>query len=199
MNCLTVQQMYSFLDGDLPPAEKENIEKHLAACEACRKALDARRCLDEAASALPDVAVPEDFCAQVMARLPLAPIPAPAKSRRKLVFAASGIAAIPIGVFLAAVFWGPGFSAFLQKAEETFGAYLHNAANFAAKVVKIIVLAGKILGDLAGQILGTLRAITDMIGAEAIAVLAAGTLLILVTGGYFLRRRILFAGRRHEN
>jgi hypothetical protein len=199
MNCLIIDRLYAYLDGALSPAEKEEADRHFASCESCRIALAARKRLAETAESLPAFIIPDNFSAQIMTRIPSAP----ARLRRKswgwpAAFAA-GTATITFVFSLTALLSGQGLPVLLQKAAEAFGGYLHDAANFAVKGLKMIVLAGKIVGDIAGQVLSTLRAVTDMIGPETQAILAGGTLLILITGGVFLRRRIVFAGRHHEN
>jgi len=199
MNCLIIDRLYAYLDGDLSPTEKEEADRHFASCESCRIALATRNRIAKTAESLPAFKIPEDFSAQIMARIPSAQV----RRRRKTwgwpAAIAAGAVTITSGFFLTALFSGQGVPVLLQKAAEAFGGYLHDAANFAIKSLKIIVLAGKLVGDIAGQILNTLRAITDMIGPETQAILAGGSLLILITGGVFLRRRIVFAGRHHEN
>jgi predicted anti-sigma-YlaC factor YlaD len=199
MNCLTIDRLYAYLDGDLSPVEKKEADRHFASCESCRIALAARKCLAETAASLPAFEIPDDFSAQVMARIASASARARVKTWGWLSALAAGAVTISMGLILTALFSGQGVPVLLQKAAAAFGGYLHDAANFAVKGLKILVLAGKIVGDIAGQVLNALRAVTDMIGPETQAVLAGGTLLILVTGGLFLRRRIVFAGRHHEN
>ena len=61
MPCLTADRYYAYLDGDLSPAEKSAVDRHLAACEACRLALTARTRIMEAAAGLPAFDLPADF------------------------------------------------------------------------------------------------------------------------------------------
>jgi hypothetical protein len=60
-------------------------------------------------------------------------------------------------------------------------------------------LAGKVIGEIAGQVLAMLRTVADSVGPETQAVLAVGSVAILITGGLFLRRRITTSERTYEN
>lgn len=198
MSCLSVGRLYDFLDGALPPAEKEAVERHLAACPSCRRALENRKCLAEAARALPPFAVPEDFAAGILARLPALPATKVKKTRLWLGWSAAVTTTILAGFGLAAIFSGQGAPAFLQRMGAGFGTYLQGAFNVFAKGLKLLVTAGKIVGTISGQVLATLRSVADMVGPEARIVIAGGTLVILVSGAMLLRRRQILTEKSHH-
>jgi anti-sigma factor RsiW len=199
MPCLTADRYYAYLDGDLSPAEKSAVDRHLAACEACRLALTARTRIMEAAAGLPAFDLPTDFATGIMARVP---VPA-ARSRSlfrgwRIAFGA-GAATVILGFGLTAIFSGRGIATLLLDAAAAFGGYLHDAANAFAKGLKVLLLAGKVIGEIAGQVLAMLRTVADSVGPETQAVLAVGSVAILITGGLFLRRRITTSERTYEN
>jgi anti-sigma factor RsiW len=198
MTCLTIGRLYDFLDGTLPTAENEAIERHLASCETCRRALAVRKRIAGAASDLPAFEIPGDFASRVLAEISVKPVFLPKKSIKWLVWPAAAAATIAAGFGLFAILSGPGAVASLQKIGAAFGTYLQNAAAAAAKGLKLIVLGGKIIGDISGQVLATLQSVADMVGPEAQIVLAGGTLVILFSGGMFLRRRYAVSERTHE-
>jgi anti-sigma factor RsiW len=59
----------AYLDGELAPAERAELESHLGGCEACRAALAAERRLSGALASLAPVQPPGDFEARFRARL----------------------------------------------------------------------------------------------------------------------------------
>ena len=70
MSCrkLSELQLWAYLDGELPPAERETVEHHMAACAICTARLAAlRRPLFEPVM----VAPPVDFSRRVMVRVAL--------------------------------------------------------------------------------------------------------------------------------
>jgi len=195
MPCLTVHRLYDYLDGALPAEESAAVERHLEECPACRRALDARKRLAEAAESLPPFSVPDDFAACVMAKLPAVPAK---KTRLRLVWASAAAATVVSGLGLGLLLSGQGVLVTLQKIGTAFGSYLQGAFNFAAKGLKLLSLVGKIIETASGQIFAGLRSVADMIGPEGQAVLAGGTLVIMITGGMFLRRRQILSERTHD-
>ncbi|MEX2206180.1 MAG: zf-HC2 domain-containing protein [Myxococcota bacterium] len=61
--------LVAYLDEELGPAERAELETHLAGCEACQAALAAERRLTVALASLPAVEPPRDFEARFWARL----------------------------------------------------------------------------------------------------------------------------------
>ncbi|MCX6567066.1 MAG: zf-HC2 domain-containing protein [Candidatus Aminicenantes bacterium] len=197
MTCLTIDRLYDYVDGVLSVAGKEAVERHLASCESCRHALAVRERIAGAAADLPAFEVPEDFAARVMEKASALPVLLPKKSKIWLIWPAAA-ATIAAGFGLFTILSGQGTVASLQKIGAAFGTYLQNAAAAAAKGLKLIVLGGKIIGDISGQALATLQSVADIVGPEAQIVLAGGTLIILFSGGMFLRRRYAVSERTHE-
>jgi len=193
MPCLTVDRLYDYMDGVLSAGEKETVESHLRGCPVCRCALEVRRNLAGAAESLAPFEVPEDFADGVMAKIPAA------KKPRLWLIVSSAAAAVTIsGIGLFALLTGQGAVATLQKIGSAFGSYLQSAINFAAKGLKVLSMAGKVILTLSGQVLATFRSVADMVGPEAQVVLAGGTLVILITGGLLLRRRQILSERIHD-
>ncbi len=70
MDCRQVQEMLSaYLDGELDAVRQEQVARHLAGCEACRREYQVWQQLWESLLAEP-VAAPTDLTARVVARLP---------------------------------------------------------------------------------------------------------------------------------
>lgn len=69
MNCLRINQIYLFLEKELSPSENKKIEEHLASCPKCKKAMEEREFLHQAAESLPLWQTPPDFTHQIMAAI----------------------------------------------------------------------------------------------------------------------------------
>ena len=69
MECLTIAQIYLFIENELASDEAHAIQKHLSQCEECRNAVEERRILNQAADTLPEFELPPNFTQQVMAQI----------------------------------------------------------------------------------------------------------------------------------
>ena len=70
MNCGAVEPMLDEYASDgVSGAEREAVSVHLRQCASCRHALQQLLALDEQIRALPTTTAPEDFLAQVQAKL----------------------------------------------------------------------------------------------------------------------------------
>jgi hypothetical protein len=196
MDCPNLRRLSDLLEEGLPPAEKVALERHLAVCPGCETALAARRRLIEAAASLPDLEVPFDFAASVLARLETAP--APARRRfplaARLAVAASAVSVVGLALVLA----GGGLPAFLRLNAALWGS-IRSAAQVLGKGLKVLVLAGKLILQFSSQALAAFRTITSLIGPEAQAAIVGAAVLILLAGGFVLRRRSSYAERSHED
>lgn len=62
------EELSAYLDGELPPREREAVERHLSTCPACRWHLETLRQTVQWTSELPTVRVPRTFAIPVPAR-----------------------------------------------------------------------------------------------------------------------------------
>ncbi len=69
MKCLQSEQIYLYLEKELPVPETALIRKHLKECPLCRKAVKERRVFIKAAESLPSLKVPQDFSRQIMGQI----------------------------------------------------------------------------------------------------------------------------------
>jgi len=69
MSCLSVEQIYMYLEKQLSPPENKKIEKHVGSCSKCQKVLEERKFLLQAVEDLPSWQVPSNFAQKVMERL----------------------------------------------------------------------------------------------------------------------------------
>jgi anti-sigma factor RsiW len=69
MNCLRVDQIYLFLEGELSPKENQSIKAHLFSCEKCKKAVEDRKLLVEASQSLPAWEAPQELAHRILANI----------------------------------------------------------------------------------------------------------------------------------
>jgi|GEM_PF-595713 len=205
VDCLSAERVYEYLEGGLSPVERASFEAHLAACPACRAAVETRRRIAEAAAALPPFEVPADFAASVMSRLDAAPRQAPAKARAGLLAwlaaAAGGLFVLGGTYVLAAVFAGQSLAQALGRLNGLAWSVVRGAAYYSIKGLTILVLAVEIFARLVGYALETLRTVLAAASPVLPAVALVLTIALLVAAGLWVdqRRRHSREERIHEN
>jgi hypothetical protein len=186
MNCLTIEQIYLYLENDLTPEERNRIAGHIAACETCRQAVEDRRVLTEAAESLTPFRVPPDFTQQVMARI----FPEKSQIRIWIAALATGFSLI-VAIFLAA-FLQSGLSlssAFIQLNRSLWN-FVSNLSVFFIKLIKMVSLTFNLLVQLSSYIFKALTSMISIIGIEVQVTLIVLTILFSVTAVYGVRRKL---------
>ncbi|MBN2205840.1 MAG: zf-HC2 domain-containing protein [Candidatus Aminicenantes bacterium] len=187
MTCLTPDRLYRYLDGDLRPEEAADVEAHRTACVRCRERIEESRALAQAASSLPDLELPAGFAESVMNRI----VRAEAPHRSWLAILGIGLGAL--GVSLGTLILASGQSAAGLLLGFGRGS-LHTLQGLVVlflKFFKVLLLAVKILPELAGT---GLRGLSRVSGSFPVEILA-GTVLVtiaLASGLLFAFRRSLF-------
>ena len=74
MNCSdAAERITALVDGELPPAERAEVERHLEGCAACRDARSAEEAVAARLRAVPRPVPPPVLAASVMERIAAAP------------------------------------------------------------------------------------------------------------------------------
>ncbi len=180
MSCLKIRDVYGFLEGDLPPEAAGKVEDHLRVCRRCRRAVEERRLIAEAASSLPSFEVPEGFVDRVMARI------APSAAR-KPVWLVGMIAGTAVLTLISAALIASGQSAleFLGGASQAFWEWVKSAAMLTAKLAALLPVLGKILRSLFAAGSKGLNVLTSLVhpGLQVfIVLLVLGVLATLFFG-----------------
>jgi hypothetical protein len=92
--------LHTYLDGELPPAERSALETHLAGCATCRATLTEERGLRERASAVLGSARPAERPAPPLEQLRREPNRSPWRVRRSFAWAASIALALGLGYYM---------------------------------------------------------------------------------------------------
>jgi hypothetical protein len=200
MTCLDLERLYSYLDGDLAGRDKEAVVEHIAACTACRDALEERRHMLQAAETLPGLELPGDFAKTVLDRIPSAPVPRTAKTKVSVwwMAAAAGTATFGVAMVAAALLTGHSLAELLPALNRFLLNNFQGFASALAKGAKYVYLALKILVQLAGKILEALIRLTSYAGPEAQIVLVGVTVLIVLGCGFLWNLRFSME-KNHED
>lgn len=143
MNCLSIREIYRYLEGDLPEGRAAQVEHHLAGCTACNEMLEDRKHLLQACRRLPLWQVPPDFARQIMDRL----FPQRLSLGRAFLTAMSGTAVIVTAMFLIFVFSGENLLNLLMSLNQSILDGLRDLAVYGAKFVKMVTLLAKAVGQ----------------------------------------------------
>jgi predicted anti-sigma-YlaC factor YlaD len=187
MSCLRIEQIYAYLDKDLPARQQADIEAHLTGCRTCREAVEERQRLLEAARDIPPLPVPKDFPSQVMSRIQLELV----STRDVLIAASLGFSAM-LATMLTVFFWsGQNLFDFLiglnHSALHSFQAFLVTCA----KLFKTLLLIFRVLRQSIGSMLETLARAAAMLSPETQAAMISATLICFAGLFLLIRKKAL--------
>jgi hypothetical protein len=186
MNCLTIEQVYLYLEDELSPEERSRVAGHISTCEQCQSAVEERRILTEAAESLPPLQLPPDFTQQIMTRI------FPQKSQVRLWIAALATGfSLVIAIFMAAFLQSDlSLSGTFIQLNRSLWKFVSDLSVFFIKFIKILSLAFHLLVQLGSYIYKALASVTSVIGIEVQITLIILTILLSVTAVYGVRRKI---------
>lgn len=176
------------LEGAVEPDEAARMEAHLASCAACRAVRKDRKAFLEALSALPDLEVPPDLAARIMARA----FPSKARLSRRLVAVAGVSALVVFGGLACVLATGGNLAGLLLGAGKVSWGAARDFSLFLVKLTRIAVLSLTLLARIAAELIEAMGRLGSMIGPE---VYAAGLFLTLAAAAAcYLGLRRKFAG-----
>ncbi len=94
--------LHAYLDGELPPVERERVDTHLKGCQVCQARLAEERAILEGASKLLGMATPPDRAMPPLTQLRRPPVVW--RLRRPLAWAATLILAVGLGWYVRGTF-----------------------------------------------------------------------------------------------
>jgi anti-sigma factor RsiW len=189
MICPAIERIYDYLDGSLSAGDRAAFEAHLAGCPGCRRALDERRAIAEAATSLPSLEVPDDFILGVMSRLGL---PAPEKRARgfRLATALSAASALGAVAIVVSLITGNGlFGIFLGLARSLRTTALSSTQGI-LKAAKVVIHLGKMAADFLSGLIEGVGIATSFIGPEVQIAVVATVLIGTLAAGIAYGRRL---------
>jgi len=69
MKCLEINKIYDYLEGEISPEERIEIEKHLSTCPTCSRILRERKILLESIKEIPKIEPPPDLVDKIMDKI----------------------------------------------------------------------------------------------------------------------------------
>jgi len=134
MGCLTISQLYLFIENELTSDDIRKIQKHLPTCAKCRNAVEERRVLVQAAESLPPIELPPNFTEQVMTKI----FPSKIPFRVWIRAAASGMAAMIFAFSIFYIFSGKNLADLFVSINKFLLPTLRAISTGAVKAVKLI-------------------------------------------------------------
>jgi anti-sigma factor RsiW len=186
MNCLRIDQIYLYLEGELSAAEISAVEKHLHSCPLCQNAMEERRLLLKAADNIPLMDPPPLFTQQVMSRILLQRI-----SLRAAVLAVTSAftsaAALLMTLFLLS---GQSVANMLVGLNQSTMAVVRNIVVGGAKVIKVVALVFKLIYQFSEFIGEGLGHLTGILSPEFQVMIISVTLLSTMFLYLVVKRKI---------
>jgi predicted anti-sigma-YlaC factor YlaD len=187
MKCLSVEQIYLYIEKELSPSENKKIDEHLATCPKCKKALDERRSLVQASENLPLWKTPPYFTQQVMARI--FPIRVPLYAW--LTAAYAGLGSITLAIFILFLATSQNFSSLLTTLNRNLLNLVRNLSPFSVKLFKVLSLFVKALQQFFGYIIKAFASFTTIISPQVQIIIITIAIILIVFSVYGIKRKIL--------
>ncbi|NIO49960.1 MAG: hypothetical protein GTN73_11095 [Candidatus Aminicenantes bacterium] len=187
MKCLSINQIYLYIEKELSLSENKKIEEHLATCRKCKKALEERRPLLQASENLPLWKTPPDFTQQVMARI--FPLRVPLSAW--LTAAYAGLGSTTLAIFILFLVAGQHFSSLLTSLNHSLWNFVRNLSPVFVKLVKVASLFIKALQQFFGYIIKTFTSLTTIISPQVQIIIITIAIILIAFSIYGIKRKIL--------
>ena len=186
MSCLSVNEIYLYLEDELSAEERASIEKHISACESCRILLEDRKRMMQAVRSLPSLDIPADFTQQVMAKV----FPLRSPVRIWIAGLATGFS-LMMFIFLAIFLQSDlSFSGTFVRFNSSLWTFVKNLSVFTVKLIKIASVVFGILVQFVSFVFKTLGNLTTLIRPEFQIFLIILTVILFIATVFMMRRKI---------
>jgi predicted anti-sigma-YlaC factor YlaD len=188
MGCLTIAQIYLFIENELAVDEVRKIQKHLSTCAKCRNMVEERRILVQAADTLPQFELPPDFTEQVMAKIFPSRIPLLGWIRA----AGAGLSALTFAFFLFYVLSGKNLTDLIVSINKFLLPTLRTLSTGVVKAFKLFWHLLNIIAQFFDFALKSFGKLTTILSPEVqigivTLTLIASTLIFLT-----VRKKLMF-------
>lgn len=187
MKCLSIEQIYLFIEKELPLSENKKIEEHLATCQKCKNALEERKHLLQASENLPLWQTPPGFTQQVMARI--FPIRVPLSAW--LTAAYAGFGSIILAIFILFLIIGQNFSSLLTSLNHSLWNFVRNLSPVFVKLFKVASLFIKTLQQFFEYIIKVFASLTTIISPQVQIIIITTAIILIAFSIYGIKRKIL--------
>ena len=188
MECLTISQMYLFIENELSSDEARKIQKHLSTCAKCRNMVEERRVLVQAADTLPQFELPSNFTEQVMANI----FPSRIPLRVCIRASAGGLSATIFAFFLFYIFSGKNLADLFISINKFLLPALRFLSTGVVKAFKLIWYLIKIIAQFIDFALKGFGKLTTILSPEAQIGIVTLTLIVSTIIFLTVRKKIMF-------
>ena len=186
MRCLTLEQIYLYIEKELTASENKIIKEHLAACPKCLKAFEERKYLHQAAENLPVWQTPPDFTRQTMARI----FPVKSSLRTWLGAGAAGFATSMLAFLLFWLATGHNVSDLLISLNHTALNFVKNISFIFVKLFKLASLIFKLLQQFFGFLFKFVAWLTTLINPQTQIIIITIFTILTISFFYGIKRKI---------
>ena len=162
MNCLRIDQIYLFLEGELSPGEHRSIEDHISSCEKCLHAVEERKLLIEASYSLPVWETPPDFTQRVFSRI----FPKRIAFRDWIVTASIGLSSAVLAFFVVYLISGQNLADLFINLNRTVLNLFQNIVVVLVKTAKLISVGIQVIMKIGPLILKGFSSLTTIMSPE---------------------------------
>ncbi|MFQ6108183.1 MAG: anti-sigma factor family protein [Candidatus Aminicenantales bacterium] len=179
MKCLQADEIYLYLEEELAPSERQNVEEHLALCAKCRNAVRERKALHQASESLSLWETPQEFTGQVMAQIFFPKV----TFRDWLVATAVGFSSIILTMLAFFMLTRESILEVMISFGHSVLELFRSSSVFFIKVFKLASLLIRVIVQLFEFFIQTIIRFTSILSPEAQIILVV--LTIIVTTGLF--------------
>ncbi|MCJ7583101.1 MAG: zf-HC2 domain-containing protein [Candidatus Aminicenantes bacterium] len=188
MGCLTISQIYLYIENELASDEIRKIKNHLSWCAKCRDMVEERRVLVQAAETLPQFKLPPNFTEQVMANI----FPSRIPFRVWIRATAGGLSAMIFAFFLFYIFSGKNLADLFISINKFSLPALRTLSTGIVKTFKLLWYLIKIIAQFFDFALKSFGKLTTILSPEiqigiVTLTLIASTLIFLT-----VRKKLMF-------
>jgi predicted anti-sigma-YlaC factor YlaD len=187
MNCLHIDQIYLFLEGELSPKEHRSIEDHIFSCEKCRNAVEERKLLVEASQSLPVWETPQDFTQRVLAHI----FPKRIAFRDWIVTSSIGLSSAVLAFFVVYLISGQNLADLFINLNRTVLNLFQNIVVMLVKTAKLISVGIQVILKIVSLILKGFASLTTILSPELQIGLIALTVVFIALFLFGAKRKLL--------
>jgi len=191
MNHPRPEEIELWLEGAAAPSVAARMEEHVADCAPCGAVREDRKAFLEAARSLPDLEVPPDLAARIMARA----FPRRSRLPGALFALSGGLALLVFGVLASVLATGGNLAGLLLGAGKSSWGAARDLSLALVKLTKLAVLSLALLARFAGDLMEGMGQLGSMIRPEAYAAILFVTLAAAAACFLGLRRKFAHGER----
>ncbi len=186
MNCLRIDQIYSYIENELTDSENKKIKNHLATCKKCTRAVEERKRFLQAANTLPAVDPPPELRENIMAHI------FPQKTQSWLPTAAIAFFVLTFTIIITFLASGQSLSQFFINFFYSLLDLGKNIVLICSKILKLGTIIIEVIPKLFGYLINSLTTVISFIPTETQIVFIIVTILLSITLLHGAKR--LFSG-----